>query len=124
MGTQKMSDRKGSMGMAGAMRAVSVMKKLKFKTKAKNGMSAEQIERTARGNREIQKIVDEFKKEMEKENQSIDEIQDTKDDLNKQFEVRRAAVQAKAAEIAAMEAEMKKRIEAAQAPADDSETTE
>merc|ERR1712131_580745 len=47
-----------------------------------------------------------------------------KANLNKQFEVRRAAVQAKAAEIAAMEAEMKKRLEAAQAPADDSETTE
>ena len=32
---------------------------------------------------------------MEKENQSIDELKDKKDDLNKQFEVRRAAVQAK-----------------------------
>ena len=49
----------------------------------------------SKGNREIQKIVDEFKKEMEKENQSIDELKDKKDDLNKQFEVRRAAVQAK-----------------------------
>ena len=81
-----------------------------MKSKAKNGMSAEQVERTARvsfssyfwppisvfkGNREIQKIVDEFKKEMEKENQTIEDLKDKKVELNSQFEVRRAAVQAK-----------------------------
>ena len=32
---------------------------------------------------------------MEKENQTIEELKDKKVDLNKQFEVRRAAVQAK-----------------------------
>ena len=32
---------------------------------------------------------------MEKENQTIEELKDKKIDLNKQFEVRRAAVQAK-----------------------------
>ena len=48
-----------------------------------------------KGNREIQKIVDEFKKEMEKENQTIEDLKDKKVELNSQFEVRRAAVQAK-----------------------------